>query len=282
MRRTLEERAAIRVAEDVINELKITALPIDPFGIARVKDIHVEGSDEIDNGFSGALVRAGNQFGILYSNRVRSVGFANFTVAHELGHYFIPGHIEVVLPDGNGIHRSRSGFVSSEPIERQADLFAANLLMPEPLFTKAMAGLGLGIESLKNLAATCCTSLTATAIRFAEHTSEIFAVILSNGQKIDWCFMSDSLKDIPDLEWIQKGTSLPADSATAILNRDPANVSKCASEESCGSIGDWFGCDHSYELNEDALGLGSSGKTLTILFSDEPFEPDEEDGDDDD
>ncbi len=49
-----------------------------------------------------------------------------FTVAHELGHYFL-GH----KPDEYGIYRRQPVLDSEKPLtEKEADCFAANLLMP--------------------------------------------------------------------------------------------------------------------------------------------------------
>ena len=94
------------------------------------------------------LLRHGDNFGILYATHIQSSGFQRFSVGHELGHYFLPGHIDAVLGNGN-IHESRAGFASSDKYEMEADYFAAGLLMPQKLFTPAMRHAGEGLAAIK-------------------------------------------------------------------------------------------------------------------------------------
>jgi hypothetical protein len=35
---------------------------------------------------------------------------------HELGHYFLPGHVDAVLTD-DGIHEYRAGLVTADPYD---------------------------------------------------------------------------------------------------------------------------------------------------------------------
>ena len=93
---------------------------------------------ESSGGVSGMLLRHGDMFGILYATHVKSEGFRNFSVSHELGHYFLEGHIDHILPE-DGAHTSHAGFVSGDPYEMEADQFAAGLLMPETPFKRALS-----------------------------------------------------------------------------------------------------------------------------------------------
>lgn len=127
-------------------------------------------------------MRVGNSFGIRYAQHIQNEGFIRFTVAHELGHYFLPGHPEKLFPNGDGIHEPKSGFISGDPLERQADSFASALLMPDNLFRKAVDGAGTGFSAIEKLAKQCKTSITSTAIRFAQFTDEAVAVIVSSGR----------------------------------------------------------------------------------------------------
>ena len=147
---------------------------------------------------------AGNTFGIAYATHIDSIGFQNFSVAHELGHYYLPGHIDAVLSSGD-VHESYAGFASGDRYEIEADHFAATLLMPRALFMRAMSAAGDGLPAIETLAAQCRTSLTATAIRYARCTREPVAVVLSTGSRIHYCFMSDALKDVKGFNWIRKG-----------------------------------------------------------------------------
>ncbi len=251
-------------ARTVVKEHDITALPVDPMAFAKSLNIKVVAKDPGYPGVSGMLLRVGNHFGIAYATHIDSIGFQNFSVGHELGHYFIPGHVDAVLADTQ-MHESRAGFRSVDRYEIEADHFAANLLMPESLFTKAIDWAGEGLEAIESLAGLCVTSLTATAIRFMQCASSPAAMIVSSGDRIAYCFMSDPLREIDGLDWIRKGQGLPQDTATARFNQMSDRV--LAAERTAGTcdLQLWFGGHLEIETTEEVVGLGGYGKTLTIL-----------------
>jgi hypothetical protein len=267
-------------AVQVVKDCGFTALPICPFEIAKKHDIHVEAKQSSKPGVSGFLMRVGNVFGIRYAQHIQNEGFIRFTVAHELGHYFLSGHPEKLFPRGDGLHESKSGFISGDPLERQADCFASALLMPDILFRKAVDGAGTGFSAIEKLAKQCKTSITSTAIRFTQFTDEAIAVIVSSGRQIDYCFMSDRIRDLRGITWIKKGDPLPS-GTTLDFNGDSSNIEEARQEEGACSLDDWFEGAPQVEVNEDVVGLGSYGKTLTVLFTDEELEDDDEDDDDD-
>jgi Zn-dependent peptidase ImmA (M78 family) len=277
---TIDLLGAEGEAESVIKQHGFTALPICPFTIASNADIIVKAKDSDEPGVSGFLMRVGNTFGILYAQHIANEGFIRFTVAHELGHYFLPGHAEQLFPNGDGLHRSRSGYISHDRHEKQADQFASALLMPEKLFTKEIDTAGQGFSAIQALAGLCKTSITATAIRFSKYTDDAVAVIVSNKDRVEFCFLSERLKDVRGLQWLKKGDLIAPRSTTAAFNKNPANVSEANEDEGCCWLDDWFDGAPQIEMNEDVVGLGSYGKTLTVLFTEEDIE-DEEDEDDD-
>lgn len=251
-------------AAEVLKQLQITSLPIDPFHIAGLRDIVVQENPSLSSGISGCLMKVGDNFGIIYSARFSSEGFKRFTVAHELGHYFMDGHAMHLFPSGQGMHKSESGFISKDSYEREADAFAASLLMPKHLFKDAIAKAGQGLDAIEYLSSLCGTSLTATAIRYAKLCDDDVAVVCSTGSKIDFAFMSDSLRVRPNLTWIRKGTGLTANCPTDKFNKDADNV--LGGKRACDTadLGDWFtGGDG--EVTEEIVGLGEYGRTLTVL-----------------
>jgi hypothetical protein len=179
---------------------------------------------------------------------------------------------------------SHAGFISGDPYELEADQFAAGLLMPEALFKRALGRQNPGLEVVESLAGLCHTSLTATAIRCAELTDDAIAVVISTGPAIDFCFMSGTMKSLPQLSWIKKGAAVPPGTATARLNANARRVADGDREESEIDIMDWLGGTRSARATEQVIGLGGYGKTLTVLtcssVRDETFE--DEEGDDDD
>jgi hypothetical protein len=258
-RRKLAEAAA----GSVLRQMKIDGLWVDPEAIAASKDILVQGKPDTASGVSGMLIKAGDNFGIMYATDIPSRGFQRFSISHELGHYFIEGHPEALLT--TGVHQSRAGFVSGDPYEQEADHFAAALLMPELPFKKAIADHDAGLGCIEALRKACETSLTATAIRYSALTSDGVAVICSTGDAIDWCFMSDGLKQAKGVSWLRKGTPVPAGTATASFNAKPENVRTGQRDAGDGRLNDWMGGERVYRITEEVVGLGQYGRTLTTL-----------------
>jgi Zn-dependent peptidase ImmA (M78 family) len=267
-----------KAAEMVAKEF--ASLPINPIAIAETKDILVKPWKPQKQGVSGYLMKQGDAFGIGYSEFIENEGFKNFTVGHELGHFFLDGHIEKLFSDGSVIHQSRSGFISTDPCEKEADLFSAGLLMPEPLFRKALKTSGEGFAAIEVLAMKCVTSITATAIRFAEFSDDPVAVIVSSGGRVDFCCLSPAIQEASSISWLMAGDLIPSGSATAIFQQVGDNIRSGKRQEASSNLGDWFDGAPHLEMNEDVVGLGSYGKTLTVLFTREAIEV-EEDGEED-
>ena len=252
-------------AEQLLRELGISTLPIDPFTVARQLNIDLRPLPASGDGASGMLLHVNGVFGIGYPTHVESEGFRRFSVAHEIGHYRLPGHIDAVLDD-RGQHFSKAGFRNTtDCYEQEADQFAATLLMPCKLFVAAAGRAGDGLETIKTLQARCETSLEATGIRYAQTSREPVAVIRSEGSTIDYALMSNSLRDFRGLDWIRKGTPVPPGSVTADFNASAENVAHGQQARGQICLQDWFNGPHRQEIIEEVIGLGSYGKTLTVL-----------------
>lgn len=275
MSRSDPAKLAVFSAEKLIRDRGITTLPIDPFAIASERGIEVVKKPASSAGVSGMLIRVGQAYGIAYATHIDSEGFQRYCVGHELGHYFLPGHIEAVLADGD-VHESRAGFVSSDRYEIEADHFAAGLLMPKQLFKPALDRAGEGMAAVLSLADLCVTSLPATAIRLTQCTRDPVAVIVSIGSKIDYCFMSDELKELDGIDWIRKRQAVPSGTPTYLFNQDASNVAGARRVEGSSNLQEWFGGHRRIEVKEDVKGLGSYGKTLTMLYGFELPEPEDE------
>ncbi len=262
-------------AHEVLNKLQISTLPVNPFAVADRRDITHQEKSSLAPGISGCLMKVGDAFGILYSSRFASEGFKRFNVGHELGHYFLAGHIEALFSAGQQFHQSESGFTSDDKYEREADSFAASLLMPKLLFKAACGKSGQGLTAIESLAGLCVTSLTATAIRYAKLCDDPVAVVCSIGNRVQFAFMSKPLQDMRGLTWIRKDSGLPAGTATANFNKDEDNIRKGKRVVSTSTLDTWFDGGSAAELNEEIVGLGDYGKTLTVLWADSLPEPDE-------
>jgi hypothetical protein len=138
------------------------------------------------------------------------------------------------------------------------------------------------LDAIEAVADQCVTSMTATAVRFAELTDSALAVIVSTNGIIDYCFMSEAMKSLPKLDWIRKGTPVPPGTATARLAGQPARVLAGERIVETVDVRDWLGGMTRAEVSEESMGLGNYGKVLTVLVSSsigQEGDPDDEDDD---
>lgn len=155
---------------------------------------------------AGQLLYKGDQKGIIVNTCKGNTGRHNFTFAHELGHYFLR-HPPTFSADG------QSGFLCSiadvgsgqKQIEREADNFAAALLMPEASFRPLTAGAPLDFTLIDSLAREFQVSKHACSNRILDFTHEPYAVINSKGFAVTACKLSRAargylhgLKEIPE------------------------------------------------------------------------------------
>lgn len=83
-------------------------------------------SMELKEKFSGQIIKSGNAVGIIY-NSTHSVVRQRFTFAHELGHLVLNHDLRVQT------YNELINLKTKTPIEREANMFAAELLMPKKI-----------------------------------------------------------------------------------------------------------------------------------------------------
>ena len=269
-------KLATQLGEKVAADAGVTSFPVRPLKIAKDNDIQVEAKPADAKGISGALIFANDQVTLIYSTEHDNRGFENFSIAHELGHFFLPGHPEEIMR-GGGAHISRANFTENTSIELEADHFASGLLLPSALTRKFLQHHQIGLDGVLALAQEAECSVTAAAMRAAECSPYPVAVIVSKGAKVCYSFMTETFKSLGQLTWLRKGAPLPI-SATKSFNADADNIS---SAERCHAQTDlctWFDGDSRIGLDEEVIGLGRYGYTLTILSSESlPDDEQEED-----
>jgi hypothetical protein len=267
-------KMATQRGEQIAAEYGFASFPVRPLEIAGKADIAVEAKPAEVKGVSGAMIFADGNALIIYSRAFNNVGFENFSISHELGHYFLSGHPEQIIKQG-GRHFSRANFTEALPIELEADHFAAGLLLPSRLTEKFLVKRQVGLEGVLGLADEAECSRTAAAIRAAQCSSYPIAVIVSQGEQVAYAFLSDSFKELGKLAWLKKGSPLPS-GLTRSFNANASNV--LSAKKGCGEthLGEWFGGAKGVALDEEVVGLGSYGFTLTILSSEARLSSDDE------
>lgn len=260
---------ATETGEKVAREEGFTTLPVKPLVIAERKELHVEKKPPGMKGVSGALIFMEPRPLLIYSAEHQNAGFENFSIAHELGHYCLPDHPDQIVK-GGGQHFSRAGFSEGAlSIELEADHFAAGLLMPDFLVKKLVEESEIGLEGIRELTGSAEVSLTAAAIRVAQCARFPICIVVSEGAAVRYAFPSETFKDLGQNIFLRKGADLPSTSTTARFNALSSNVASGRQVTGDCRLRDWFDTDRNPALDEQVVGLGSYGLTLTVLSSDE-------------
>jgi len=144
-------------------------------------------------GFEGALVRVPNRLrGIIAVRRdFREPGRKRFTIAHEIGHFVLPGH-------GTAQPICTSSDVEwiqeASKQELAANRFAAELLMPAIQIESFLKREGLFISTVRRICDRYVTSLTAAALKCIEMSLEPCALVISSGGRISQFKPNNSFK----------------------------------------------------------------------------------------
>jgi Zn-dependent peptidase ImmA (M78 family) len=262
------QEAIRRRATDLLDEVGITTSPVKPEEIAQAKSIRLEIEARFPAGVYGALYRDGSQFGIVVSAACHGEGHRRFTIAHELGHYHLDGHVERMFTDGATQVLSQGGHFRTQrdPHEREADWFASELLMPTPWAEPRIKTLHPTFGGLDDLSNEFGTSLTCAAIRFAELTDEAVAMVVSFDRQIEWVAFSHRLRDHRWSRKAWKREFIPTGSATDRLAQAASRVRAGDSEADEGLLCTWFPEAPAMTIaEEEAIGLGAYGRVLTLL-----------------
>lgn len=142
---------------------------------------------------------------------------------------------------------------------------------------QSLAATRIGLDGIRELADQSECSLPACAIRAAECSPYPMAVVVSRDDRICYGFLSDGFKQLKPRAFPRKGDPLPFTS-TRDFNSDLSNIECGRRVTSETTLAEWFDGPGSIRLDEEIVGLGTYGYTLTVFSSEElPDEPDEED-----
>jgi len=210
---------AKRIAQAIINDL----------GIRLPEQIELE-LIAIDRGvfpyeacFSGADARlVTSEFGeggiATINSNIPEEGRKRFALAHEIGHF------ELHRTRSKSWSCSESDFVKlyrREDSEVEANVFAAELLMPDKIFREACVGIAPGFGSICRLADLFKTSLSSTAYRYVENGNHPCALVCIKESEIAWFCSTDDFayrihpvsteisKDSAAGEFFEKGIDPP-------------------------------------------------------------------------
>lgn len=132
------------------------------------------------DGAEGRLVATNDKGGVIRVVTTPHIGRFRFTVGHEIGHWVLHQRPVMDMTD------TKENFIvwNDASEEAEANVFAAELLMPQFLFEQHCRGVRPTIKHLDALATEFRTSVTATAFQFWEYTNEPVALVISDGWRM--------------------------------------------------------------------------------------------------
>lgn len=143
--------------------------------------------DHYEDAFDGALVYDNKKFHIhlnidadnwIHTNRGR------FTIAHELGHFFIIEHREN-LKDGT-YHFSNFSFNQKNIIEQEADYYASCLLFPETKFKNFCKEKPFNAQLITDISESFQTSQIAAIRRYCEIGNIPILMVYSENNQVKY------------------------------------------------------------------------------------------------
>ncbi len=167
--------------------------------------------DDLD-GAKARVVQVGDRARIIISKRIVGVGAIRFCIAHELGHLLLKHYAQ-----GDALGRAFKRQRTCEPlasgtdaIERDACVFATELLMPTKLAAPMCQVTPVSFDPVRAIASAFATSMQASTMRFVELTAERCAVVYMQRGRVLWAKKSPGFN-----AWIPDGCAVAPNSAAS-------------------------------------------------------------------
>lgn len=273
-------QAALERGEETARIFPFTYGPVDPFQVVRSERelIHIEGDDFRDC-FDGRLSFHEGRFLLVYNTKYDAWPKqgphhpkVRFTVAHELGHFYLDRHREFLVKRRRAIE-SITEFEADAEVERQADAFAAGLLMPRylvgPLINTETEPT---IDSVKSAAAAFDVSLTSMMVRWTQLSHFPCAAICVRRSQIQWAFVSEGFSHGGFWRGL-RGTAVRSADALRFLQQDPS-FSTFREDSGSGYAHNWLeGEANRIAVQEHYLAIPYSQCMMVFLTADEEDVP---------
>jgi hypothetical protein len=223
------------------------------------------------NEFDGIIDHKADQFEIrcnLDRENLPGSPRGRFTLAHELGHYFIDEHRKALV---SGVVRPHSSFCdkpSAQVVrEREADLFASNLLIPRKRCAAFLRRARKRLSGIVDIAEKFGVSVSSAAIRYVDDEVEPSIVIYWSRTEDRWEWLSRQFRDWHYGQLVGALARLPPSSPTRICDALRGRRSGVIGTKTPAST--WFPSltkmnGKEFQLREEAFSLGRYG-LLTLL-----------------
>jgi hypothetical protein len=210
----------------------------------------------------GRIIASAHGGGIIRVRPSSSRGRERFTIAHEIGHFIL--HPAPRLEKSDGPIQFSTWHSDSE--EAEANIFAAELLMPENLLLRTTKGKNPSLSLIDQIADDFATSVIATAVQYVNYTSEQVALVLSEGNNILWA------KPARHFNYrIRRGKLSPDSAAGERFAGKAGDSDRMVITPACAWLTE-FEYDNKHDVMEDSRYLDYYDRTLTLLWLKEDLE----------
>lgn len=157
--------------------------------IAQQKGISYNYKNYADH-FAGILEYDNSGFHIYLNTQNTNDTKLRFSFAHELGHYFIDEHRNALMK-GKSLHKSYNQFLRKNIVEKEADFFASNLLMPKSRILKSIGNKKFSADLINSLKTEYNVSFSACAVQLMNIDIHPFMIVFAESRQIKWKYYSD-------------------------------------------------------------------------------------------
>jgi Zn-dependent peptidase ImmA (M78 family) len=238
-----------RYAQDIHSSLQLE-IPVDMNKVCEAFGIKVHNED-LANAEAFLVVSNGNKSILINDRKILYVARQRFSIAHEVGHFFIPWHNISCACNSIG------DFDIEDITEREADIFASELLIPTKLLESRLLSKVVTLELIKILAREYNVSLSAMTRKVASLSNDDFITLYSS--------ISGSIQQRVKTESFNltlKTKIVDGSAARELLNNRYSN----ASAKRIVSCNTWFEEDRNdIEIVEESLYQPNFNRVFTLL-----------------
>jgi Zn-dependent peptidase ImmA (M78 family) len=231
-------------ARELLRDLRISGYPVNPIAVAGSLSLEVR-FERLDS-VEGMLIR-GPKSGYVIVSRDAIRPRANFTIAHEIGHFVMHkgGKYICSIDDIESLAYDKSE-------ESEASVFASELLLPSHLFAPDVGATDVSLTSFSALARKYDVSLTCVSIRYIKACSDIAALVMTKGERIRYRIPSRDFRFR-----IRSGRS-PVDRSTLLSSPNRTYKRTVPADM-------WLEQSPVSEVHEESLYMLSWDQTLTLI-----------------
>lgn len=171
-------------ARELIDKLDLKP-PIDLYELCEKFNIEIVKMD-LEGAYAYFRIVKGRKV-IFLNNSIVGTEKERFTIAHELGHYLLPNHLDEI----NDVYKEFDYMYKNKKkkIETDVDRFAAELIMPSKFVDAELEKISLkNFRNLENFAQKYEVSLTSLLCKYVSLNSETMALICYENNKQQWQF----------------------------------------------------------------------------------------------